>query len=56
LSGKDWYVVVYGNYATQEQAKAAMKELPPALAAAPLQPWIREISAIQADIEKVQQG
>ena len=40
LSGKDWYVVVYGNYATQEQAKAAMKNLPESLATAPLQPWI----------------
>lgn len=56
LSGKDWYVVVYGHYPTLHEAKAAIAQLPATLADAPLEPWIREISAVQADIQKIDRG
>ena len=53
LSNKDWFVVVYGNYPTQQAAKGAIAELPSSLAEAPLQPWVREMSVIHADIQKI---
>lgn len=52
LSGKDWFVVVLGDFATEQEAKEAVSLLPASLANAPLQPWVRKISAIQADIQK----
>lgn len=53
LSGKDWYVVVYGQYPTEYEAKAAIENLPQTIQDAPLQPWIRKVSAIQSDIQKI---
>lgn len=49
LSGKDWYVVVLGEYATMDEAKAAASELPGHIAA---KPWIREFTSIHSDINK----
>jgi len=49
LSGKDWYVVVLGEYATQDEAKAAAASIPANIAA---KPWIREFTSIHTDIKK----
>lgn len=49
LSGKDWYVVVLGEYATMDEAKAAAADLPSHIAA---KPWIREFNSIHSDIKK----
>jgi hypothetical protein len=50
LSGKDWYVVVVGEYPSIEEAKAAAREFPPTVAA---QPWIRDFASIHSDIKKL---
>lgn len=52
LDGKDWYVMVYGEYPSREDAKVAMQKLPLSLQQAKLQPWIREVSSIQQDIRE----
>ena len=39
--GKNWYALVYGKYATEAQAEAAIKTLPAALKV--FNPWIHEI-------------
>lgn len=49
LSGKDWYVVVLGEYPSMEEAKAAAADLPSHIAA---KPWIREFNSIHKDIQK----
>lgn len=53
LSDQDWYVVVYGDYTTKEQAQAALRTIP-----APLQkesqPWVREMQAIQREIRQAE--
>lgn len=49
LSGKDWYVVVLGEFATMDEAKAAAADLPGHIAA---KPWIREFTSIHNDIKK----
>ncbi|MGE3317852.1 MAG: SPOR domain-containing protein [Candidatus Berkiella sp.] len=49
LSGKDWYVVVLGEYATMDEAKVAASGLPTHIAA---KPWIREFTSIHSDIQK----
>jgi DamX protein len=49
LSGKDWYVVVLGEYATMDEAKAAAQGIPQHIAA---KPWIREFTSIHSDIKK----
>lgn len=45
LSGAPWFVLIYGNFTSRDEAKAAAAELP-----APLRPqsaWIRKLSGIQ---------
>jgi|GEM_PF-3602137 len=49
LSGKDWYVVVLGEYATMDEAKSAAFGIPNHIAA---KPWIREFTSIHSDIKK----
>ncbi len=49
LSGKDWYVVVLGEYATMDEAKVAATSIPEQIAA---KPWIREFTSIHSDIKK----
>ena len=41
FQGKKWYVVLHGIFDTVKQAKAAVGELPPGLAAE--KPWVRGI-------------
>ncbi len=44
-AGEDWYVVVYGNYASPIEAKAAIKTMPTSLK--DQRPWVREMGAQQ---------
>ncbi len=55
-SGKDWFVVVYGDYPTAKHAKLAMHEMPVSLKRENLQPWVRELHAVQDDIKKYRQS
>lgn len=43
LEGKPWYVVLTGSYSSLDQARAAVRRLPPALRE--LRPWPREVPA-----------
>ena len=47
-NGRPWFVVVHGVYATRAEAQRAVAGLGPKLAVD--QPWIRQISAVQADM------
>ena len=47
-NGKEWYSVVYGNYATRAAAEKAQKNLPPGLASS--KPWVRRLDAVQKEI------
>lgn len=50
FKGKDWYILVYGNYANKADAQAALQKLPPALKK--LHPWAREYTNIHASLKK----
>lgn len=52
LDGKDWYVMVYGNFSSRDAAKEAIAKLPDSLQNEKLHPWIRELSHIQQDIRE----
>ena len=43
--GSPWYSVVYGSFTSDRQARAALQQLPPPLAAA--SPWLRQYTEIQ---------
>lgn len=45
---KDWYTLVYGNYATHQAAETALNKLPKELKT--LKPWIRSLESIHAAI------
>ena len=47
-NGKDWYVMVHGNYASRAQAIEAVAGLPSRLRR--MQPWVRAIADIQQEI------
>lgn len=47
--GKDWYVVISGDYSSQTQAQTATHKLSPDLVA--LKPWIRSFSSVQQAIK-----
>ena len=47
---KDWYVVVYGQFASKEQAKIELTKLPASLQAS--KPWARPIANVQEEIRK----
>lgn len=49
FKGKPWYVLVYGNYSTPEQAKAATKQLPKKLQK--LHPWVRPLTSVHQAIK-----
>jgi DamX protein len=51
LSGKPWYVVLTGPYATRSEASAGIGHLPAELKA--MKPWLRQTAEIQSDIRKV---
>jgi DamX protein len=48
--GKDWYPLLYGVYATKQDAYSAIKRLP--LGVQQTSPWIRKLSAVQHSIQK----
>jgi DamX protein len=50
VSGKDWYVVVYGDYPSKNAAKIAMNTMPPSLKAKELKPWVREVESVHKDL------
>lgn len=45
-NGKPWYSVIYGNYATKNDAALAKKKI----ASARLKPWLRRFDSVQAKI------
>ena len=47
---KNWYVVVYGQFSSRDEAKQATASLPKKLVAS--KPWIRPLSQVQGDIRK----
>lgn len=51
-ANRDWFVVVYGDFATKEEAKAAMKDMPDSLKKTQLQPWVRDFEGVHTDIAK----
>lgn len=48
--GKDWFALVYGNYANNQQARKAAAELPDTLKKQ--NPWLRNFSTIHAEMDK----
>lgn len=52
LSGKDWYVVVYGEYPSKEAAKEAVASIPDSLKTDSLKPWVRDVDSIHKDINR----
>lgn len=50
LQGQPWYVLVYGNYSSADNARAAIPGLPANLRTS--EPWPRPISAIKADLSE----
>ena len=49
-NGREWYVVVYGEYRNRSEAIAAVENLPQSLRT--LNPWARSVRGIQQDIQK----
>ncbi len=49
--GKDWYIVVYGDYSTNQEAKLASEKMTKQLNSSNIQPWVRDLNAIHKDIE-----
>ncbi|MFM1896633.1 MAG: hypothetical protein RLZZ385_1707, partial [Pseudomonadota bacterium] len=47
---RPWFVTVFGSYSSRAQAEAAKAALPAELKA--LNPWVRNLAAIQSDIRK----
>lgn len=53
LEGRPWYVAVTGSYATVEQARDGLAELPVGLRS--LKPWPRQFSSVHSDIRRYRQ-
>ncbi len=53
LNNQDWYILVYGNFQTQEEAKIALGKLPDAVKKQ--QPWVRSFDAVRQAIELAHQ-
>lgn len=51
LQGKDWYVLLYGQYATQQAAKLAMTQLPAAVQSQ--HPWVRTMANVQLSLHRI---
>ncbi len=52
--GKDWYIVVYGNYQSADEAKLAADNLLTTLKRDQIKPWVRDMGAIHKDINMAQ--
>jgi len=48
FKGSDWYVVIYGQFATKNEARQAVTRLPKKLIAS--KPWARPLASVQKDI------
>ena len=48
FKGSDWYVVIYGQFSTKNEAKLAVMRLPKNLIAS--KPWTRPLASVQKDI------
>jgi DamX protein len=46
---KPWYILIYGNYSTKEQAKNAITRLPTTVQA--LHPWARDFSSVKKTLQ-----
>jgi DamX protein len=53
LNHQDWYVLVYGNYPSSEEAKAALAKLPEEVRRQ--QPWVRSVDGVRQAIEVAHQ-
>jgi len=51
FQSQPWYVVVFGNFDDRGTAAQAIQQLPESLRS--LQPWVRPINGIQADIRQL---
>lgn len=52
--GGTWYVLLYGNYQSAIEARAALHELPPAVRA--LHPWVKSYELVKKEIHSHQIG
>lgn len=52
LNGKNFYILIYGNYLSRQEAAAAINSLPAALQA--FKPWPRDFARIHASLQKRQ--
>ncbi|EKD77138.1 MAG: hypothetical protein ACD_42C00469G0002 [uncultured bacterium] len=48
LNGKPWYMVTYGNYATEQEALAALNHLP--LDLKRHQPWVKSVATVEKEV------
>lgn len=49
---KEWYVLLFGIYPTQEQATAALNTLPESFRVLGTQPWVRNVAGVQQSLLK----
>lgn len=56
LSGKEWYVVVYGEYPSKVAAQEAIAAIPDSLKQGNFKPWIREMGSVQREIRQSSQA
>lgn len=54
LNNKDWYVLLYGQYASSEAAKAALDSLPATVKSQ--HPWVRTMANVQISLRKQMQA
>jgi len=47
---QDWYALLYGAYANNNEARTAVGQLPAPIKK--LSPWVRNFSAIHAEMDK----
>ncbi len=52
LQGKEWYVLLYGEFTSPQEAKVALQQLPQAVR--DQKPWVRTMANVQASIRKQQ--
>lgn len=50
FNGKDWYVAIYGDYASASAAKSAIASLPAAIRAQ--HPWVKPFALVQKEISQ----
>lgn len=53
LGQKDWFVVLYGTYASPQEAKAALLTMPLSLKEEGVQPWVRSMVSVEEDMKQM---